>query len=152
MGADLPKVSPADLEKRLIYEAGLGAWPLAHAILRSTLIELGGSSVECSTSSATERSAMAYALFTASSLVLPYANAPGTCEISAIHRPSVSSSVSIMNRKSWLQVPCGSLRSELISVRMPDSTPGLHLTKVMWNAGPAYPNSGRLQASDSCRC
>jgi hypothetical protein len=131
VGADLTKIRPTNFEKRLVYEAGLSAWPLAHAILRSTLMELGGSSLECSTSSATERSAMAYALLTASSLVSPYANAPGTCGISAIQRPSVSRSVSMMNRKSWLLVPCGSLRSELILVRMPDSGPGFHLTKVM---------------------
>jgi hypothetical protein len=39
-------------------------------------------------------------LLTASYLVTPYAKAPGTCEISAIQRPSVSSSVSMVNRKS----------------------------------------------------
>jgi hypothetical protein len=132
VGADLTQVSPADFEQCSINDSSLGARPLAHAILRSRLIVVGGASSECSTSSAIDRSAIAYALLTASSFVAPYANAPGTCGISAIQRPSVSSSVSTMNRKSWLPVPCGGLRSDFIYVRMPDEETRFHLTQVTW--------------------
>lgn len=71
MRADLTEERPTDFEKCFVYNASLSAGPLAHAIWRSRLIEFGGASCECSTSSATERSAMAYALLIASSFVLP---------------------------------------------------------------------------------
>jgi hypothetical protein len=119
MRADLAEKNPTDFEQGSIDETGLGARPLTHAIARSRLIEFGGSAVECSTSSATERKAMAYALLTASSLVTPYAKAPGTCEISAIHRPSVSCSVSMVNRKSWLPALRGGLCPVITPVRCP---------------------------------
>lgn len=93
MQTHLTKKNPTNLKQGFIDKTGLGARPLGHAIARSRLIEFGGPSVECSTSSAIDRSAIAYALLTASSLVTPYAKAPGTCEISAIQRPSVSSSI-----------------------------------------------------------
>ncbi len=109
--------SPANLEQRLVNKASFAARPIAQAIARSRLIEFGGSWRECSTSSATARRAIAYALFIASSLVLPYASAPGTCGISAIQRPSVSSSVSMTNRKSRLLVLWGGLCSVITSLR-----------------------------------
>ena len=103
---------PTDLDERLIYEAGPSAGPLTHAIARSLkLIEFGGCSCEFSTSSASARNAIADALEIASCSVMPYANAPGTSGISAIQRPSTSCSVSMLNRKSWLLVLYGGLRS-----------------------------------------
>lgn len=59
MGTHLPKEPPSNFKKGFIDDARLGARPLAHATFRSMLIEFGGDSVECSTSSAIERSAMA---------------------------------------------------------------------------------------------
>jgi hypothetical protein len=59
MRACLTNESPANFEKRLVNEASFSARPLTHAILRSRLMEFGGFSFECSTSSATDRRAMA---------------------------------------------------------------------------------------------
>jgi hypothetical protein len=78
-----------------------------------TLIE-SGMSFDFSTSSATAYNARAYAFALASSTVVPYAIAPGTSGISAIHRPSVSRSISNWNRKSrLLTLLCGFFQADM---------------------------------------
>jgi len=110
---------PSDTDKRSVHDPRFSTGPLTHAMARSSLM-FGGSSSEFSTSSATARSAIAYALFIASSLVLPYASAPGISGISAIQRPSVSCSSSTLNRKSWLLVLRGGLDPIITMLRMPE--------------------------------
>lgn len=151
MRTDLTKKLPTDFEKCPVYEAAFGPRPLTHAIACSRRIEFGGSSRECSTSSATDLSAMAYALLMASSLVSPYANAPGTSEISAIQRPSVSRSVSMVNCKSWL--PRTSRRFVLSYHSLKDAPDrnGLHPYEHNGNWATAYRKPSKLQANDSCR-
>ncbi len=112
----LRQYAPSYSEKCLANDAGPGAGPPAHAMARTKLIVFGGSSLDCSTSSATARSAIAYALTAASCRVAPYAIAPGISGISAIQRPSVSRSVCMLNRKSRLLVPCAGLRGEVFTV------------------------------------
>lgn len=109
---------PTDLHERLIYAAGPGAGPVAHATRTALCHRIvdGGSSCERSTLSASERRAMANALFTASCSLVPYANAPGTSGTSAVHRPSTSCSVSMLSRKSSLLVLCGGLRVSISSL------------------------------------
>jgi hypothetical protein len=113
---------PSDTNKCPVNESSFGARPLAHAMARS-LIEVGGSSSEFSTSSATARSAIAYALLIASSLLFPYASAPGTSGISAIHRPSVSRSISMLNCKSLLVLRGGFAPVVTIWLGCPKASP-----------------------------
>jgi hypothetical protein len=115
MGTTLRYYVPTYPEKCLTYDIGPSAGPITHAMARTRLIVLGGSSLDCSTSSATERNAIAYAVAIASCGVAPYAIAPGTSGISAIQRPSVSRSVCMLNRKSRLLVPCGGLRGGVVT-------------------------------------
>jgi hypothetical protein len=111
---------PSDFYERLVYAAGPSTGPVAHAIARCRkLMELGISSCDFSTSSATARNAIAYALLMASRSVMPYAIAPGTSGTSAIQRPSSSRSVSMLNRKSWLLTPHGSLRLSVTRIGCP---------------------------------
>jgi hypothetical protein len=110
---------PADLHKRLIYTAGPGAGPCAHAIARCRKLMDSKASCDFSTSSASARKAIAVAFAHASCSVMPYASAPGTSGISAIQRPSSSSSVSMLNCKSWLLTAHGGFRSAVTSNRMP---------------------------------
>jgi hypothetical protein len=107
---------PADSKQGLVDAGSFRARPYAHAMAREKLIDVGGSSLQFSTSSATTRRAIAYAFTTASCGVSPYAIAPGISGISAIHRPSVSRSVCTLNRKSGLLVPRGGLRSVSTSI------------------------------------
>lgn len=92
---------PAVAKQRSFYQLGFCARPLAQADAEGTEIE-SGMSFDFSTSSATACKARAYALALASSTVVPYASAPGTTGISAIHRPSSSRSITNSNRKSRL--------------------------------------------------
>src|SRR5579863_5821008 len=108
---------PSLAKQGFVHSTRFSARPDAHAIARVKLIDEGGSSSQCSTLSATARNAIAYAFTIASCLSPPYAIAPGTSGISAIHRPSFSRSISMLNRKSWLPIPCGGLRSVITHIR-----------------------------------
>lgn len=59
VGTALRDNVPADLEQRFQYAVCFSARPDAHAIAREKLIDVGGSSLQLSTSSATVRRAMA---------------------------------------------------------------------------------------------
>jgi hypothetical protein len=85
----------------------LGTRPLTQAETVRILMD-SGMSLDFSTSSAIAYSANAYAFAFASPSDDPYARAPGTSGISAIHRPSVSRSTSKLNR-TWrlLSLPGG---------------------------------------------
>ncbi len=91
MRALLRNDRPSVTEKCAEHKLGFCAGPLTQADAGRTLIE-SGMSLDFSTSSATAYNASAYAFALASSTVVPYAIAPGTSGISAIHRPSVSRS------------------------------------------------------------
>ena len=116
MGTFLRQDSPAFSQKCLAHDLGLRARPLAQADTGRTLIE-SGMSFDFSTSSATAYNASAYAFALASSTVVPYAIAPGTSGISAIHLPSVSRSISNWNRKSRLLTLVGGFLPVSISLR-----------------------------------
>src|SRR5271163_4912203 len=88
---------PTFSEKCRLHCFCLGTRPLAQAEMVRMLID-SGMSLDFSTSSAIAYSARAYAFALASSADDPYAIAPGTSGISAIHRPSVSLSTSKLNR------------------------------------------------------
>ena|ERR1700680_189360 len=107
---------PSFANQRSKDNSRLRTAPFAQAGTWRTLIEFG-MSLECSTSSAIEYKANAYAFAFASSTVVPYAIAPGTSGISAIQRPSVSRSISNWNRKSRLLALNGGSRS-VIRIRM----------------------------------
>jgi hypothetical protein len=99
MRSPLRNHGPTFSEKCTLHYFCLGTRPLAQAETVRTLID-SGMSLDFSTSSAIAYSASAYAFALASSSDDPYAMAPGTSGISAIHRPSVSRSISKLNR-TW---------------------------------------------------
>jgi hypothetical protein len=96
----------------------LGTAPLAQADIGRILIE-SGMSLDFSTSSAIAYSASAYAFAFASSSDDPYAMAPGTSGISAIQRPSVSRSISKLNRTWRLLSLCGGFLFVMASKECP---------------------------------
>src|ERR1700728_1857575 len=106
MGTALRDFYPANFEKGFEGLLRLHAGPQRQAETQSSVIERGTFS-EFSTSSAMTRKANAYAFRLASSSVFPYTITPGTAGISAIHRPSSSSSVSIFQCTSSLLMLAG---------------------------------------------
>jgi hypothetical protein len=116
VGTLLGENSPTLSEECSAHDLGLRARPVAQADTGRTLIE-SGISFDFSTSSAMAYNASAYAFALASSIVLPYAIAPGTSGISAIHRPSLSRSISNWNRKSRLLTLVGDFLPVSISLR-----------------------------------
>src|SRR5437764_9461436 len=117
MRAFLRNNSPALAQECPTHDFRLRARPLAQADTGSTLIE-SGMLLDFSTSSATAYNASAYALALASSIEAPYAIAPGTSGISAIHGPSVSRSISNWNRKSRLLTLVGTFFPDSMLFKM----------------------------------
>ena len=106
---------PTFSEKCTLHYFCLGTRPLTQAETVRTLID-SGMSLDFSTSSAIAYSASAYAFALASSSDDPYAMAPGTSGISAIHRPSVSRSISKLNRTWRLLSLSGGLRLFMVTL------------------------------------
>ena len=87
---------PADPQQRCQDLSGLGARPAVHAAENEIVISSELDS-PFSRRSATTRRARAWTFAWASPLVVPYTITPGRSSISAIHRPSVSCSMSTLN-------------------------------------------------------